>query len=32
VGRAALNERRDAWLQAGDEPGDLPAELEQLSL
>ena len=26
------NERRDEWLQAGDEPGDLPAELEQLSL
>ena len=26
------NERRDEWLQAGDEPGELPAELEQLSL
>ena len=26
------NERRDEWLQAGDEPGALPAELEQLSL
>jgi MraZ protein len=26
------NERRDAWLQAGDETGALPAELEQLSL
>ena len=26
------NERRESWLQAGDEPGELPAELEQLSL
>lgn len=26
------NERRDEWLQAGDETGELPAELEQLSL
>jgi MraZ protein len=26
------NERREAWLQAGEETGDLPAELEQLSL
>lgn len=26
------NERRDIWLQAGDETGELPAELEQLSL
>jgi MraZ protein len=26
------NERRDAWLQAGEEPGELPAELGQLSL
>lgn len=26
------NERRDAWLQAGEETGELPAELEQLSL
>ena len=26
------NERRDAWLQAGDETGEMPAELEQLSL
>jgi MraZ protein len=26
------NERRDEWLLAGDEPGALPAELEQLSL
>jgi MraZ protein len=26
------NERRDEWLQAGDETGDLPAELQQLSL
>jgi MraZ protein len=26
------NERRDAWLQAGDGAGAMPAELEQLSL
>jgi MraZ protein len=26
------NERRDGWLQAGEETGELPAELEQLSL
>jgi MraZ protein len=26
------NERRESWLQAGDETGDLPSELEQLSL
>jgi MraZ protein len=26
------NERRDEWLQAGDETGELPAELESLSL
>jgi len=26
------NERRDEWLLAGDEPGALPVELEQLSL
>ena len=26
------NERRDEWLQAGDETGELPAELGQLSL
>jgi MraZ protein len=26
------NERRDAWLQAGDGTGAMPAELEQLSL
>jgi MraZ protein len=26
------NERRDEWLQAGDETADLPAELESLSL
>jgi MraZ protein len=26
------NERRDEWLLAGDEPGAMPAELEQLSL
>ena len=26
------NERRESWLQAGEEPGDLPAELGQLSL
>ena len=26
------NERRDEWLQAGDETGALPAELESLSL
>jgi len=26
------NERRDEWLQAGDETGELPAELQQLSL
>ena len=25
-------DRRDAWLQAGEEPGELPAELGQLSL
>jgi MraZ protein len=29
---AHWNERRDAWLQAGEEPGELPAELGQLSL
>jgi MraZ protein len=26
------NERRDEWLQAGDEPGEMPAELQSLSL
>jgi MraZ protein len=26
------NECRDAWLQVGEEPGELPAELGQLSL
>jgi MraZ protein len=26
------NERRDEWLQAGDEAGAMPPELEQLSL
>jgi MraZ protein len=26
------NDRRDVWLQAGEEPGELPAELGQLSL
>jgi len=26
------NERRDEWLRAGEETGQLPAELEQLSL
>jgi len=29
---AHWNERRDAWLQAGEEPGELPVELGQLSL
>jgi MraZ protein len=26
------NERRESWLAAGEETGDLPIELEQLSL